>query len=291
VEWRPSPNPTTPTRRQLLEASALGMLAAAVGATARPARAAALTDADLMRTIALWRKHSKLPIPMPSLKERAILLSGKLLKSWLPPRGNAPVGAMGMVVSDLPRDHLWLGSADGEHMSDEGEEAKLIAHHLPRTGDEMFRWYGFVDLPSPFADRHFLIRTTVNTQLARNTDDRCWERTWALETDGVATMRPIVEAGQVEGLTLSRFDRAIFVPANLGGWASMKLPNGQTLFCYHASSSLGGEIPDKLVNRVVMLTLGNIVNEVVRHAGQMGTHYTAGHPPIQSGRGGTVPLY
>lgn len=244
-----------------------------------------------MRTLGLWRTHSALSVPMPSVKDRAHLLSGKVLKSWLPPRGKAPVGAMAMLVTDKSQADMWLGSADGEHLSDQSEEAKLTAHHLPKKGDEMFRWYGFVDLPSPFTDRHFLIRTTVNSRLAEVTDGTCWERTWTLEPDGAKTMRPIVAAGEVAGLDVARFDSAIYVPANLGGWVSLQLPNGQTLFCYHASTSLGGEIPDKLVNRMVMLTLGKIMDEVVRSAQKMRTHYVQGHTPIKSGTGGVVPVY
>ena len=281
----------TPTRRQYLSWLSLVAAASAFGGLARPARAAGLSDADLMRTIALWRKHSRLPVPMPDIKGRAQLLAGKTLKAWLPPRGNAPKGAMAMVITDHSQADMWMGSADDGHMSDEGDGAKLISHHLPKTGDEMFHWYGFVDLPPPFTDRHFLIRTTVNSALAKVTHGQCWERTWTLDANGVATMRPIVASGGVEGLSIEPFEKAIYVPSNVGGWVSLKLPNGQTLFSYHASSSLGGDIPDKLANRFVMLTLGNIMDEVVRNAGRMREHYVAGHTPIKSGDGGTVPLY
>lgn|GEM_PF-1217554 len=278
------------SRRDTLVALGASLIGAG-GTLPRPARAEGLTDADLMRTLALWRKHSDLPVPMPDVKDRALLLDGKVLKKWLPPRGKAPVGAMAMVVTDLNQAEMWLGSADGEHMSDHSEEAKLIAHHLPKQGDEMFRWYGYVDLPSPFTNRHFLIRTTVNPQLSQTTNGQCWERTWRLEEDGVDTMRPIVAGGGVKGLSTADFESAIYVPANLGGWVALQLPNGQTLFGYHASSSLGGDIPDKLVNRFVMLTLGKIMDEVRKNAGRMKGHYVGAHHLIMSGTGGKVPLF
>ena len=131
----------------------------------------------------------------------------------------------------------------------------------------------------------------VNKRLADSTDGAFWERTWKLQQDGIATVRPFVESGKIAGLTMSEFDKAIYLPANLGGWLSIALPNGQTLFGYHASSSLGGEIPDKLVNRYVMLTLGDIVDEVRTGAKMMRTHYVAGHDPIQSGSGAPVPFF
>ena len=70
---------------------------------------------------------------------------------------------------------------------------------------------------------------------------------------------------------------------------SIALPNDQTLFGDHASSSLGGEIPDKMVNWCVMRTLGDVVDEVRTGAQMMRTHDVAGHEPIQSGSGAPVP--
>ena len=281
------------TRREWLQRLGQGVLGlAAVGAT-RPtiARASSLTDAELMRALGTWIKHSDLPVPMLTLKERAVLLEGKMLKKWLPPRTTAPVGAMGMIITEQGQAEMWLSSADGRHMSGESREGKLTAHHLPKTGDEMFRWYGFIDLPAPFADRHFLIRTTVNPRASAATEGQVWERTWRLEPDGVTTVRPLVEAGVIDGLSLERFDAAIYAPGNLGGWASIRLPDGRTLFCYHASSSVGGDIPDKLVNRLVMINLGKLMTEVEDFAGTMSQHYVSGHEPVRSGSGGTVPFF
>jgi hypothetical protein len=155
----------------------------------------------------------------------------------------------------------------------------------------MFRWYGMVNLPKPFTDRHFLIRTTVNSAMARATDGQCWERTWVLEDDGLDTMRPLVEAGKVKGLTRKRFDEAIYVPINVGGWLALRLPGDRTLFGYHASSSAGGDIPDKAVNRLVFWGLGRLMGDVTDHAANMRTHYTSSHAPIKSGDGGMVPAY
>ncbi len=271
----------------------MGVAGAPIGLSVgpRPARAASLTDVDLMRALGAWLKHSALPVPMPTVKERTLLLQGRMLKKWLPPRPGAPVGAMGMIITDQGQAEMWLSSADGKHMDGHTDDGKLTAHHLPKRGNEMFRWYGFLDLPSPFADRHFLIRTSVNPRAAAETDGRVWERTWRLEPDGVETMRPLVAAGAVAGLSMDRFDRAIYVPGNVGGWLSLRLPNDQTLFCYQASSSVGGDISDKLVNRLVMINLGKLLTNVEDFAKTMRRHYVAGHEPIKSGAAGTVPFF
>jgi hypothetical protein len=271
----------------------MGAAGATAGLCLRPgsARAGSLTDADLMRSLGAWLKHSALPIPMLTLKERTLLLQGRMLKKWLPPRPGAPVGAMGMIITDQGQAEMWLSSADGKHMDGHTDEGKLTAHHLPKQGNEMFRWYGFIDLPAPFADRHFLIRTTVNPRAAAETDGRVWERTWRLEPDGVQTMRPLIAAGAVAGLSAARFEQAIYVPGNTGGWLSLRLPNEQTLFCYHSSSSVGGDIPDKLVNRLVMVNLGKLVTNVETFAKTMRQHYVSGHAPVKSGAEGHVPLF
>ncbi|MBO86620.1 MAG: hypothetical protein CL927_14790 [Deltaproteobacteria bacterium] len=281
------------TRREWLERIGLGLFGvAASGALCPPmARAATLTDAELMRSLGAWIKHSDLPVPMPSLKERTLLLQGKMLKKWLPPRPGAPVGAMGMIITGQGQAEMWLSSADGLHMSGGSREGKLTSHHLPKKGDEMFRWYGFIDLPAPFADRHFLIRTTVNPRAAAETDGQVWERTWRLEPDGMSTVRPLVEAGAIKGLSPERFEAAIYVPGNMGGWVSIRLPDGRTLFSYHASSSVGGDIPDKLINRMVMLNLGKLVTDVETFAKTMRGHYVSGHAPVRSGDGGHVPFF
>ena len=285
-----SNRPIAWTRRQWLNTMGLGLAGlATVGP--RVARAAELTDADLMRVLGMWKKNAALPVPMLTQKERATLLSGKIMKRWLGPRGGAPVGAMVMVISDYSQAEVWLGSAEGHHIKGDSVESKHIVYNLPKTGNEMFYWYGYLRFPTPFTNRHFVLRTKVNKRLADATGGACWERNWKLQSDGIATVRPLVEAGKIPDLTVAQFDKAIYLPANLGGWLALQLPNGQTLFGYHASSSLGGDIPDKLVNRYVMLTLDDIVGEVLQGAAMMRTHYVPGHEPIQSGSGVAVPHF
>jgi len=277
------------TRRTWLKS--IGATALMGSGAARGSQTGAITDADLLRAFTVWRQHSKQPFAVPDAGARAVLLEGKILKRRLPPRNGAPDGAMALVVTDYSQADMWLGSADGKHIGGSSEEGDLITYDLPKKGDEMFRWYGLVDLPVPFSDRHFLIRTTVNSAMSRATDNACWERTWVLEKDGLDTMRPIVAAGKVKGLTLKRFESAIYVPANIGGWLALKLPGGKTLFGYHASSSAGGEIPDKAVSRLVFWGLGRLMADVIGHAARMRSHYVGGHSPIKSGDGGLVPLY
>lgn len=271
------------SRRRVLELGA-GTLAA----SGRSAWASVDEDARLKHILEEWQRHTALAVPLPGRAERKTLLDGKLLKTRLPPRQDAPDGAMFMVVTESSAVDLWLGSADGDHLGD--GDSELVSFDLPKRGDEMFRWYGFVDLPMPFSDRHFLIRTRINPALSQSTGGRIWERTWTLERDGAETMRPRVARGEVAGVPLERFEAAIYVPANIGGWMTADLGDGRGLLAYHASTSLGGDIPDRLVNRTVYWTLGRIAESVKGLAARMPTHYSAGHPPILGGDGTVVPL-
>ena len=279
------------TRRSWLQGLGASALVGAAPGLGHSAPSATLTDADILRALTTWRKHSKQPFAIPDTAARATLLAGKVLKRRLPPRNGVPDGALALVVVSHSQADMWLSSADAEHMGDGSAESDLLVHHLPKRGDEMFRWYGLFNLPAPFTDRHLVLRTTVNSAMSKATGGQCWERTWVLEEDGLETMRPLVAAGKVPGLTLKRFEAAIYVPANFGGWLSIKLPDGRTLFGYHASSSAGGDIPDKAVSRLVFWGLGRVMGDVTEHAAQMRSHYTGGHAPIKSGNGGMVPLY
>jgi hypothetical protein len=248
------------------------------------ARTAPLDVTAIRTALATYTPYASHPIPALSNEQLERLLSGKVVKLRLPSQGRAPDGAMALVITELPRVDLWLGSMDDAHF---GTDSSLIIHQLPLLGDELFRWYGFVDLPPPVTDRHFLIRTTINRRLPQAASGM-WERSWGLEPGFVQTMRPAVAAGQVAGLTLEQFDSAVAVPINYGAWIFIDLPDGRTLFAYHCASSLGGEVPDSLVTRYVFWGLDRLVKRVLDTAAQMPRHYVAGHEPMIGGDGQVV---
>jgi hypothetical protein len=250
--------------------------------------AAPLTDAQLAGAVREFQGHAHHPVPLPDVRQREKLLAGEVVRMRLPSDDGAPVGAMALVLSDLSKQELWLGTADDDD-SDPPEE--LIIHHLPLVGDEMFRWYGHVDMPGPIADRHFLIRTTVNREVAAATGGRMWSRHWDMEADGLETMRAKVAAGGVPGLAPETFAASIWVPYNRGTWFFLDLPDGRTLLGYQATASVGGSFPDGLVNRYVYWGLERIMDEVVEKARQAKGHYKAGHAPIGGGDGQPIPPY
>lgn len=246
---------------------------------------AALAGSPVEDALKRHRELSADPFPMPSAAQLARLEAGELLKVRLPGEPGAPVGAMVLKVTTLSREAVWLGTADSH-----GEEDRVTAHHMPLHGDEMFRWYGMVDLPRPFSDRHFFIRTVINTKMS-TAEPGMWERTWTLEPGGEATMRAEVARGAVSGVDVERFDAAVYTPANNGGWLVLTLSDGRTLFGYHAVTSLGGDIPDGLVSRYAFWGLDEIARTVFERARTIEQHYTGDHPAIRGGDGAPMPRY
>lgn len=256
--------------------------------TAGLALAAPLTDADLLVVLDEQRRLAHAPLPVPGPKQRARLLDGKLVKMRLPSKAGEPVGAMALVVTDLSLEEVWVGSADAD--MDDGDN-ELLSLDLPVVGDEVFRWYGYIQLPAPITDRHFLIRTSVDRDLHAQTDGRLWSRYWTIEADGLEVVRPRVARGEVAGLTPEAFESAIWVPHNEGTWLFARLPDGRTLLGYRAVASLGGSFPDSLVNRTIYWGLDRLMEEMLGQARRARGHYRAGHDPLPAGDGGPLPPF
>ncbi len=252
--------------------------------TTSVARADTAALRDVIKT---YRAHAALPLPALSDAQLERLDAGKVVKLRTPPQEQVPVGAMALVLSEQSRADLWLGSLD----PDQPYPDDFLSHDLPVAGEELQRWYGFIELPSPFADRHFAVRTTINTALAAATGGTMWERHWVLDREAQAEMRLKVLAGEVEGLDLELFDKAIYLPANRGTWLFVDVPDGRVLFGYQTASALGGEIPDRLVTRYLFWGLDEIVDGVVERAEAMRAHYTGSHPLLAGGDGSLMPVY
>jgi hypothetical protein len=243
---------------------------------------AEIDDAAIVKALEEYLQGSRSPFPMPPAHERARLLEGKVLKE----RIKAQEGdlAVGMIVSTEPLRSLWLGSLDPHF-----DNVKNVRTYMfPPPPDAVTRWYGLVDLPRPFNDRHFLITTVLNTAVAHASGGKIWERTWNLEADGVATMAPIVAQGKVEGVDAPTFERAIYTPLNHGSWFFVQLDATHVLMGYSCATVIGGDIPDGLVTQHVLAGLDELLSKVVSRAREIGQHYKGNHPVLVGGDG--VPI-
>jgi hypothetical protein len=83
----------------------------------------------------------------------------------------------------------------------------------------------------------------------------------------------------------------VAVPVNFGAWIFIDLPDGRTLFGYHCATSLGGEIPDRMVTRYVFWGLEGLIARIIKSAQAMPTHYGAEHASMRGGDGQPIPKY
>jgi hypothetical protein len=239
----------------------------------------AVDDATIVAALDEYLQGSRSPFPLPPAHERARLLEGKVLKQRIKvPEGDL---AVGMIVSEEPLRDLWLGSLDPHF-----DNVKNVRTYIfPTPPGAVTRWYGLVDLPRPFNDRHFLITTVLNKAMAEESGGRIWERTWSLDPEGVAIMMPIVAEGKVEGVDSSIFAKAIYTPVNRGSWFLVQLDATHVLLGYSCATVIGGDIPDGLVTQHVLAGLDELLTKVVARAGTIEEHYKTGHDFLVGGDG------
>ncbi|MEL6341616.1 MAG: hypothetical protein AAFV53_00690 [Myxococcota bacterium] len=246
----------------------------------------AADNADITGSIATFNQHAVFGLPTLSADDLADLQRGEVIKRLLPNQ-NGNLQVVGMMVSKLPMQQVWLASQDPHFMSPgSATEARLSVQ-----GDKAV-WYGFLDLPMPFSDRHWVVDSWNNHTLAQVTDNQMWEHPWTLDDDGLPLARPTVEAGAVAGLTLRTFERAIFTPVNHGALVFIGLNEGETLLSYHATSVIGGNIPERLAAEFIRSGLDKLLRRIDRIAREeVRSHYTARHPVLLGGDGQPVPHY
>ena len=103
-------------------------------------------------------------------------------------------------------------------------------------------------------------------------------------------MRPAIGAGRVPGITTEMMDSAIYTPRNEGAWFFMALGD-HTLFGYHATTVVGGDIPEGLFSQVVYSGLDSLLKDLATRAEEtVPAHYVKGHELLPGGDGRNIPL-
>ena len=98
-----------------------------------------------------------------------------------------------------------------------------------------------------------------------------------------------VTAGRIPGVDGKRLDHAIFTPTNHGAWLLLEMPGGYSLFGYHSSTELAGNLPTNLVIQFVHAQLGSMLTEIVeRGRTEAVLHYGSDHEADVKGGGGQV---
>lgn len=232
--------------------------------------------------IAAFNAHATWSLPSLTEQQVAQLEAGACVRIREVGDPDEPQRVLGFVLTDVPLEQLWVSVMDDHFPNDGGQ---IVQRKLERFGQGRSRWYGFIDLPVLFHDRHYVVDVRDNHALARATGDRAWEHIWELVGDGLPVARPVIEAGEVPGVTPELFDKAIYTPVNRGAWLMIRVGD-RTVLGYHATSVVGGSIPDWLVSQLAMSRVESALRRVEDNARvDVTDHYDEDHAPIYSGRG------
>ncbi|MFT4975703.1 MAG: hypothetical protein ACI8S6_001590 [Myxococcota bacterium] len=245
----------------------------------------ALAPADVNPTIAAFNAGSVFDIPELSDSQRDRLLRGDVVRLLHPVEdGNYQV--VGLLLVPLPKRQVWIAGQDPHFTSSAAVEKRLT-----KSGDTAM-WYGFLDLPMGFSDRHWVVDVWNNHDLAAASDNKMWEHPWRLRPGGLDMARPYVERGEVGSLTVEQLDGAIFTPYNQGALGFVAVSDEETLLIYHATSAVGGNIPERLMAEFARSTINSFLKKIAKTASDtVTTHYTVSHVVMLGGDGQPVPRY
>ncbi len=168
------------------------------------------------------------------------------------------------VVVPAERTRVWVATLG----SGERHASRLTEISISSDGEGGALWYQHLNLPWPFADRHWVIRTEKNLALAEETDDLVWEHRWALATNSTDHARELLQSVGTNAISSSDFDRSLYLTINKGGWVMMPLAADHTLVCVYATAELGGRMPDGIVARMTRKQLEKSLGDLGRRAGQ-----------------------
>lgn len=200
---------------------------------------------------------------------------GKLARRTLP---GDPATILGVGVLDVSREEAWLSLTD-DKLSAEIESLTEVA--LKGTWASPKLLYSRLDLPWPFADRHWVIALSNNATLA--TASGVWERSWKVRPDALAGARARTDA--------AAFDAAEAVDVNEGSWILVPLDPGHTLGVYQARATMGGGIPDGAVDTYTRSSLDGLFEGVERNVANVKKRLGPGCTPQPGGDGRPIPCF
>jgi len=161
---------------------------------------------------------------------------------------------------------------------------------------DKLRWYGHIDLPWPLSNRHWVVDVWNNHELAQKTNDTCWEHPWKKVENGLSEVTPLIKNNALPSISLDDLEEAIYTPYNQGATATISFKkdniNDGTLIIYHATTVIGGDIPESLILQLSYAGLDKFLKDLEQRPAQtVSSHYTSGHKPIYSGAGVPLKLY
>jgi hypothetical protein len=240
-----------------------------------------VSESTIQSNIASFNKSAHFPIPNLSASQISDLQNGEVV-TILDASGGAdqPRRAVGYMLSEVPQKQLWVACQD-PHAVLQSSTKELKTKVNP---DHSAHWYGFFDIPWPFSDRHWMVKSWNTQKVADSSNNQYWEHPWDLLPDGAAQIKPFIEAGKLPGVTMDLVEEAIYTPVSKGAWVMMDVQSDLRLVVYHATTVVGGSIPEDAAVRYTVTTLEDMMRGMEKRAIEwVPTHYVGNHVGVLGG--------
>ena len=234
------------------------------------------TADDIQAALQQFNQGAVYELPKLTAQQIENLRAGKVVKVMDQQGGTTqPRRATGLLLSSVSRNQLWVSCQD-THFQQQESTTEL---RVSLTPPDKAAWYGYLDLPWPFDDRHWVVDVYNNHSLAAATGGKAWEHPWTLVPAARAEsiMTPVITNGKVKGVDMEMYHSAIYTPVNRGAWVAIDMGD-HAIFGYHATTVVGGNIPENLITQFVFQGMDKLLKDIEQRAKKsIPSHYTAGH--------------
>ena len=244
---------------------------------------------EIQNTITQFNAGAHFKLPALTADQITTLKSGSVVAILDDSAGvDAPRRAVGVMLSEVDQKQLWLACQDPHAVLN--SSTKELRTKV--NSDKSAHWYGFMDLPWPFSDRHWMVKSWNTTSLATQSNNQYWEHPWDLLPNGATEIRPFIEAGKLSGVTLDLIDEAVYTPVSKGAWAIATINPNVRLVVYHATNVVGGSIPESTAVRYTVMTLEDMMKDMEKRAiDWIPSHYVGGHVGVLGGDNQVIPTF
>ena len=248
------------------------------GAQASTAESPGSTIPQLLRQ---YSEHADFALPELTANETTNLAAGKPVVRILrgtPQDGElSAMGIIGLRIVDAPRLLVWLAVLGGTGEPHPRTTRAILARHP--AGSHV--GYQHADIPWPVRDRHWVIYTRKNLDLANASDGVIWEHYWNLHEHG---RQLLSDTPPVHPELWRKLENAVYLPANRGAWALFDLGSNRTLVLGLADFELGGFVPSGLARSYTKRQLRRGLKQIDSLTARIHQKYT-GDPIIHDGHG------
>ncbi len=240
--------------------------ALAIGAALASAQHASAGVAQMLET---YQHQSEIPAAELDSDSLARLVAGEVIyRKVVVTRvdstddDSTTLRIIGYRVIDKARESLWLAAL----AYDAGFSGRLTEFFVATNDVGGASWYQHVNMPWPLKNRHWMIETAKDLELAAQSDNRLWEHNWQLVDNVDEQISDLFDDRAVAGISVAQAAKAISLPLNNGAWVMGELGTQQTLVIVHATMDMGGVIPDGLVARYTRRQLQSMLKKIERDA-------------------------